>query len=172
MRKALWRRRPDLWASGQWTFLHDNVRSHTALSVNRFLAKHEVTVLQHPPYSPDLSPCDFFLFPQLKKTLEGRWHENIKAIQVAATMELTAIPIEAFTSCIQDLPIRWQQCTDCRGGLLWRGQEPLVNKLNFVFFTLWTKVVIRVFTYCIITPYNSHFRINVRRQLHIECCMM
>ena len=67
MREALGRRRPDLWASGQWTLLHDNARPHTALSVSRFLTKHNVTVLPHPPYSPDLSPCDFFLFPRLKK---------------------------------------------------------------------------------------------------------
>jgi hypothetical protein len=33
-------------------------------------------------------------------------HENIEAIQVAATMELTGIPKEAFTSCFQDLQKR------------------------------------------------------------------
>jgi hypothetical protein len=30
------------------------------------------------PYSPDLSPCDFFLFPRLKKMLKGRRHDNIE----------------------------------------------------------------------------------------------
>jgi len=59
MREAL-RRRPDLWASGQWTLLHDSARPHTALSVSRFLTKHNVTVLPHPPYSPDLFPEIFF----------------------------------------------------------------------------------------------------------------
>ena len=29
-------------------------------------------VLNHPPYSPDLSPCDFFLFSRLKKMLSGK----------------------------------------------------------------------------------------------------
>ncbi|KAG5318816.1 SETMR methyltransferase, partial [Acromyrmex heyeri] len=29
-------------------------------------------LLQHPPYSPDLAPCDFFLFPNLKKWLGGK----------------------------------------------------------------------------------------------------
>jgi hypothetical protein len=67
MREALRRRRPDLWTSGQWTELHDNARPHTALSVSRFLIKYNVTVLPHLPYSPDLTPCDFFLFPRLKK---------------------------------------------------------------------------------------------------------
>jgi hypothetical protein len=79
IREALRHRRPDLWASGQWTLLHDNARPHTAVSVNRFLAKHNTTVLQHPLYYPNLSPRELFLFPQLKKTPKGRRHENIKA---------------------------------------------------------------------------------------------
>jgi hypothetical protein len=114
MRKALRRRRPDLWASGQRTLLHDNVRPHTALSVNRFIAKHNVTVLHHPSYFPDLSPCDFFV-SMTEKMLKRRRHENIEAIQVAATMKLTAIPKEAFTSCFQDLQKRYQQCIDGGG---------------------------------------------------------
>jgi len=67
------------------------MRDHTAQSDSRFLTKHNVTVLPHPPYCPDLSPCDFFLFPWLKKRLKGQRHENIEAIQAAATMELTGI---------------------------------------------------------------------------------
>ena len=35
------------------------------------LASEKVKVLNHPPYSPDLSPCDFFLFPRFKKMLSG-----------------------------------------------------------------------------------------------------
>jgi len=53
--EALRRRRPELWASGQWTLLHDNARPHTALSVSRFLTKHNVTVLPHPPYISNVS---------------------------------------------------------------------------------------------------------------------
>ena len=39
--------------------------------VKSFLASEKVKVLNHPPYSPDLTPCDFFLFPRLKKMLSG-----------------------------------------------------------------------------------------------------
>ena len=49
-------------------FLHDNASSHKC-EVKSFLASEKVKVLNHPPYSPDLSPCDFFLFPRLKKML-------------------------------------------------------------------------------------------------------
>jgi histone-lysine N-methyltransferase SETMAR len=77
--------------------------------------KHNVTVLPHPPHSPDLSPCDFFSVSTTEKRLKGRRHENIEAIQAAATMELTGIPKEVFTSCFQDLQKRWQQCIYCGG---------------------------------------------------------
>ena len=51
--------------------LHDNASSHTCEVVKSFLASEKVKVLNRPPYSPDLSPCDFFLFPRLKKMLSG-----------------------------------------------------------------------------------------------------
>ncbi|UYV82258.1 hypothetical protein LAZ67_21001480 [Cordylochernes scorpioides] len=44
-----------------WCLLHDNAPSHSSLIVRRFLAKNNVCVLNHPPYSPDLAPCDLFI---------------------------------------------------------------------------------------------------------------
>ena len=52
-------------------FLHDNASFHKCEVVKSFLASEKVKVLNHPPYSPDLSPCDFFLFPRLKQMLSG-----------------------------------------------------------------------------------------------------
>ena len=49
--------------SGDWFLLHDNAPSHNATIVKQLLAQREVTVLDHPPYSPDLAPADYF-FPQ------------------------------------------------------------------------------------------------------------
>ena len=49
--------------------LHDNASSHKCEVVKSFLVSEKVKVLNHPPYSPDLSPCDFLLFPRLKKML-------------------------------------------------------------------------------------------------------
>ena len=47
--------------------LHDNASSHKCEVIKSFLASEKVKVLNQPPYSPDLSPCDFFLFPRLRK---------------------------------------------------------------------------------------------------------
>jgi hypothetical protein len=49
--------------------LHDNVRSHTAQLTTNVLEKIHWKVLPQPPYSPDLSQCDFYLFEPLKKAL-------------------------------------------------------------------------------------------------------
>ncbi|GFT32608.1 histone-lysine N-methyltransferase SETMAR [Trichonephila clavipes] len=48
---------------------HDNARPHIVRSVLDVLQQNNVEMLPHSPYSPDLTPCDFWLFPQLKKPL-------------------------------------------------------------------------------------------------------
>jgi len=51
------------------------------LSIWEFLVKKNIPVLPHPPYSSDLAPSDFYLFPKLKSKLKGHHFgtmENIK----------------------------------------------------------------------------------------------
>ena len=59
------------WRDGDWILHHDNAPAQTSRLVQQFLAKHGTAQLQQPPYSPDLAPCDFFLFPRPKKVLKG-----------------------------------------------------------------------------------------------------
>jgi len=70
LRDAVRRHRPEKWRSGNWILHHDNAPAHRAVTTNEFLAKHNISSLPHPPYSPDLAPRYFF-FPQLKKTMKG-----------------------------------------------------------------------------------------------------
>jgi len=69
LRERVGRRRPDMWKDASWILHHDNAQAHNALSVKRYLAKNNIPVMEHPPYSPDLAPCDFFLFPKIKSAL-------------------------------------------------------------------------------------------------------
>ncbi|UYV73923.1 K02A2.6-like, partial [Cordylochernes scorpioides] len=71
LRDAIRRKRNQLFKSKQWKLLHDNAPAHRAIIVQDYLAKHSVSD-PHPPYSPDIAPCDFFFFPKLKMTLKGR----------------------------------------------------------------------------------------------------
>jgi len=54
-------------------FLHDHVPAHRALATQKKLAYLGFHCLDYPPYSPDLAPSDYHLFPGLKKKkLKGR----------------------------------------------------------------------------------------------------
>ena len=59
-----------------------------------FWASEKVKVLSHPPYSPDLSPCDFFLFPRLKKMLSGNKYTSRSSLGSAIYQCLQQIPKE------------------------------------------------------------------------------
>jgi len=52
-----------------------------------------------PPYSPDLAPCDFFLFLRLKKVLIGHRFEATEDIKRNSTKTLLDIPKEQFAKC-------------------------------------------------------------------------
>jgi len=52
-------------------FLHNNAPAHRALASQKKLAYLGFLYLDHPPYSPDLAPSDYHLFPGLKKTIES-----------------------------------------------------------------------------------------------------
>jgi hypothetical protein len=54
---------------------------HDALRVHEFLAKNSIVKMDHSPYSPDLTPCDFWLFPKLKKALKGQIFSDLSDIQ-------------------------------------------------------------------------------------------
>jgi hypothetical protein len=70
--------------------------THTSILICQFLAKHEMTAMPQPPYSPDLPSVDCFLFPKLKMLLKG-WHfvltDSIKENSLA---DLYSILNEAF----------------------------------------------------------------------------
>jgi hypothetical protein len=60
-----------LWKKKSWILHQDNAPAHNALGVKQLLADECIPVLQHPLCSPDLAPCDFYLFSKLKGVLKG-----------------------------------------------------------------------------------------------------
>jgi len=79
------KRRPEMWKNSSWVLHKDNVPAHNALSVKMFLTKRKINMLVHPPYSPDLAPLDFFLFPKIKSALKGTRFESADAVKAKAT---------------------------------------------------------------------------------------
>jgi hypothetical protein len=80
-RETVRRRRPELWQEQTWLPHHDNAPSHTSVPTQQFLAKRKMVVIPHPPYTLDLAPCDFFLFPKMKLGLKGRRFDTNEEIQ-------------------------------------------------------------------------------------------
>jgi transposase len=74
---------------------HDNAPAHTALPVREFLATKEISVLEHPTYSPDLASNDLFMFPKIKEILKGRHFDDTNDIS-NTTEALKAIPQNQF----------------------------------------------------------------------------
>jgi hypothetical protein len=93
--------RPQFRTEGSWFLLHDNAPSHSALVVKIFLAKHGVVEIRHPPYSPDLTPADLFLFPTVKTALKGKRFQDVEDIKKNVTAELNAVLLGAFAGCFQ-----------------------------------------------------------------------
>ena len=65
-RKRFRRKRQALFKSGQWHFHQDNTLVQNSILVTAYLTKMGIKTVAHPPYSPDLAPCKFCLFPKLR----------------------------------------------------------------------------------------------------------
>ena len=81
LREDILRKRPELWREGNWLLHDDKALSHRALVTREFLAHNSIITLPHPPYSPDLAPCEFFLFPKKKMQLKVRRFDRVEEIQ-------------------------------------------------------------------------------------------
>jgi hypothetical protein len=71
--------------------------------------------LDHPPYSLDLAPCDFWLFPKLKIALMGHRLSDTADIQGLATTILQSIPEEEFQKCFEQCKHRLIECIEAQG---------------------------------------------------------
>ncbi len=120
LKERVRRKRPELWArneEGDRTMIlhHDNASSHTAVPTLALIGSSDIQMLAHPPYSPDLAPCNFFLFPRLKAELRGRRFRGVVELQHAVKQGLKAIGQEEYSAAIQTLPVRWMKCVKSEG---------------------------------------------------------
>jgi len=72
----------------------------------------QVCVLHHPRHSPDLSLCDYFLFPKLKLPLKWRLFEDVQYIQAAVTSSLRVITQEDAQRSFRSLLDHATHCID------------------------------------------------------------
>ncbi len=71
-------------------------------------------MVPHPPYSPDLAPCDFSIFPLLKSKLRGQ-RFTLRELEDVTSKELRSWNQDIFRKAIDKLPLRWGKCVQAEG---------------------------------------------------------
>ena len=104
-------KRPALFKSGLWHFHQDNAPVHNSIFVTGYLTKMGINTVPHHPYSPDLAPCDFCLFPKLR----GCRYETIEEMKEAVTKVIDTLTQEDFHGDFQKLLERCNKCIAARG---------------------------------------------------------
>jgi len=115
MREKVRRHRPQLWREQTWLLHHDNAPAHTAILTQKFLAANKIPVFPHPLYSPDLEPCDFFLFPKMKFKLKGRRFDTIEDILAETQKVLDTLTEKNFQDAFQKWRRQWDRCLHAGG---------------------------------------------------------
>ena len=77
--------------------------------------KKQICFIDQPPYSSDLSPCEYFLFPKLKTAMKGAFYDDSPTIQAAVTQVLKNIPKTEFKKSIDKLVDRSKRYIELNG---------------------------------------------------------
>ncbi|GFX91260.1 mariner Mos1 transposase [Trichonephila clavipes] len=96
VRESIRRKRPNIWHNDNWHLLLDNAQAHRSQLVKEFLAKTRINVISYPPYSPDLTPFDFYQFPSMKKHLQGCLFQSSDDVKGASEEYLQDVAKSGF----------------------------------------------------------------------------
>ena len=98
------------------TLHHDNAPANTAAATREFPASEGVQLMSHPPYSPDLVPCDFFLFPHVKKPLRGTRYDSPQDAIRACTRAIHSIDKVTWSEVCKSWFWHMARCSEAHGG--------------------------------------------------------
>ena len=95
--------------------MQDNAPAHRTLATQKKMAYLGFQCLDHPPYSPDLAPSDYHLFPGLKKQLKGCHFSSDAEVIAAAEIWLDGQPSQFFLRVLQKLEQQAKKSIQLRG---------------------------------------------------------
>jgi len=103
-RENIQRKRPDKLHNKSWTLHH-----------GYDLASTNTTVIPHPPYSPHLTPCNFFLFPKMKLKLKGQRFNGIQEIRIESQDVMKTLKRNDFQQCFWSRKSHWDHLINAEG---------------------------------------------------------
>ena len=115
LRKAIWNSRRGKLSRGT-VLIHDNACPHTARQTQTLLYdEFHWDTFDHPPYSPDLAPSDFYLFPKMKEHLAGKRFTDDEDLQHAVVDWLNSQAAVWYEEGINKLVSRYDNCLNVQG---------------------------------------------------------
>ena len=90
--------------------LQDNTSAHTSQVTVTAATKCGFEILPHPPYTPDMAPSDFCLFPKLKSYLLGTQYGSNEGVIEAVNKYLWNQEKAFYFEGIRKLEQRWAKC--------------------------------------------------------------
>ena len=102
VKEKLHGKRPTL-VNCQNVILHDNARPHTARITQEAILQLQLSVLPHPPYSPDLAPTDYLLFRSLQNFLNGKIFKSQEQVRQAVEEFFESEPTAFYMDGIHKL---------------------------------------------------------------------
>ncbi|GFY56226.1 histone-lysine N-methyltransferase SETMAR [Trichonephila inaurata madagascariensis] len=102
-------------AHGGWVLLHDNAHPQISRVTQMELDKFKWETLDYPPYSTDMSPCDFHVFGPLKKHLKGKRFNSDDVLKDTVKDWVSSQPQEFWEQGIMRLVYPWDRCVQAYG---------------------------------------------------------
>ena len=102
---------PALFKLSQWHFHQDNAPVHNSILVTDYLTKMGINTVPQLPYSPGLTPCDFWLFPKLRSCR----YETIEEMKDAVTKVIDTLTQEDFHGALKKLLEWYNKCIAGKG---------------------------------------------------------
>jgi [histone H3]-lysine36 N-dimethyltransferase SETMAR len=96
--------------------LHDGARPHVKDTTEIYIQSSQIQIIDHPPYSPDLAPCDYWLFDKIKnhlRTLDE--FKSAEELADAVTSFLSTIDHSEFIKTFQKYKERLEWCLSVKG---------------------------------------------------------
>ena len=93
--------------------------THTVLIIQQFLTKNCMTPMPHPPFSPNLAPCELFcLFPRMKNILKGKHCAYVEEVKQKMAEALKGIKIDKFKNHYKQWKKHLNRCITSNGEYL------------------------------------------------------
>ena len=98
----------------------DNARVHTFKVAKNAVEQNGYELIQHPAYSPDRAPSDFFLFPNLNKDIRGCHFRSDEEVVTAVEEWVNGKDPDFFSSGLMALEHHWSKCITLEGNYIER----------------------------------------------------